>query len=348
MKITGGVMKQIETINAVGHILCHDITEIVKGVTKKARFRKGHIVKEEDIEVLLKLGKDRLYVWEQTEGMIHENEAAEYLKEITINDYIRASECKEGKIDLYAEIDGLLKVDTQKLLMVNSSDEMMIATRHNNMPVKAGDKLLGTRIIPLVIEESKMMEVKKKAGDTPILKLLPYKRLKAGVVTTGNEVYHKRIEDTFTPVIIDKLKAYNIEVVEHEISDDNPDNISAKIKTILEKGVDMIICTGGMSVDPDDKTPAAIKSVADRIISYGAPVLPGAMFMLAYTKEGLPIMGLPGCVMYCKRTVFDLILPRVAAGDPITKSEISALGHGGLCLECDNCTYPECSFGKGA
>ncbi len=341
-------MKLINTNDAVGHILCHDITEIVRGEVKHARFRKGHVVTEADIPVLLKLGKDNLYIWEVQDGMIHEDEAVQYLKKMCFNEHMRASESKEGKIDIYAEIDGLLKVDIERLFLVNSSDEMMIATRHNNMPVKAGDKLLGTRIIPLVIEESKMIEVLEKVSEKPILKLLPYKNLKAGVVTTGNEVFHKRIKDTFTPVIIDKLKVYGIEVTHHEISDDNKDNIAKKIEKLIEAGVDMVVCTGGMSVDPDDKTPAAIKSVAQNIISYGAPVLPGAMFMLAYTDRGIPIMGLPGCVMYCARTVFDLVLPRVAAGDPVTKAEISALGHGGLCLECENCTFPECSFGKGA
>ncbi|MDO5718156.1 MAG: molybdopterin-binding protein [Tissierellia bacterium] len=334
-------MKLIETRKAVGHILCHDITEIVKDVTKRTRFRKGHIVQEEDIPVLLKLGKENLYIWEKKEGMLHENEAAEYLRDIGLNENMSASECKEGKIEIYADCDGLLKIDLDRLYEVNKSDEMMIATRHNNTPVRKGFALMGTRIIPLVIEEEKMEKVKEMVGPEPILKLIPFKKLKAGVVTTGNEVFTGKIKDSFTPVIIDKLKGYGIEVSHHELSDDDKDSIAEKIQRMLDEGVDLVLCTGGMSVDPDDKTPAAIKKVSDRIISYGAPVLPGAMFLLAYTDDGRPIMGLPGCVMYCQRTVFDLVLPRIAAKDPISKDELAMLGHGGLCVNSNECFFPD-------
>lgn len=214
--------------------------------------------------------------------------------------------------------------------------------------MKKGDKLAGTRVIPLVIEESKLNEAKKIAGDKPILELLPYKNMKAGVVTTGSEVYHGRIKDTFTNVIINKLKEYGIEVCWHKIVDDDDEMIINAINEMKKSGAEMILCTGGMSVDPDDLTPGAIKKSGAKIVTYGAPVLPGAMFLLGYFDDGTPIMGLPGCVMYSKATVFDLILPRIASGLKVSKKDISRMGHGGLCLSCGVCTYPRCEFGKGA
>lgn len=341
-------MKKIETVNAVGHVLCHDITRIVKDVVKDTPFRKGYVVTEEDIPVLLSLGKEHLYIWEKKEGMLHENEAAEILFDICKNDNMIGSEIKEGKIELIADCNGLFRVDVDRLDAINELDEIMIATRHTNYAVKKGDKLAGTRVIPLIIEENKLKEAKKIAGDKPLLELLPYKNMKAGVVTTGSEVYHGRIKDTFTPVIINKLKEYGIEVCWHKIVDDDNEMIINAIKEIKESGAEMILCTGGMSVDPDDLTPGAIKKSGAEIITYGAPVLPGAMFLLGYFNDGTPIMGLPGCVMYSKATVFDLVLPRVAAGLKVTKKDISRMGHGGLCFSCKVCTYPRCEFGKGA
>lgn len=340
-------MKKIKTVDAVGHVLCHDITRIIKDVTKDTPFRKGHIVKEEDIPVLLSLGKEHLYIWEKKEGMLHENEAAEILFDICKNDNMIGTEIKEGKIELIADIDGLFRVDVDRLEQINDLDEIIIATRHTNYAVKKGDKLAGTRVIPLIIEEEKLKKAQEIGGDKPLLELLPYKAMKAGIVTTGSEVYHGRIKDTFTPVIIEKLKAYGISVCGHKIADDNSEMIVNSIKELKDNGAEMIICTGGMSVDPDDLTPSSIRKSGANIVSYGAPVLPGAMFLLGYFDDGTPIMGLPGCVMYTKATVFDLILPRVAAGVKMTKKDISRMGHGGLCFACKTCTYPRCEFGKG-
>lgn len=339
-------MKRMKTEDAVGQILCHDITQIIKGVTKDAVFRKGHVIREEDIPVLLSVGKDHIYIWENNENMLHENDAAQILCDICINEHMRPSEVKEGKIELIAECDGVLKIDREKLNRINSLGEMMIASRHGNFPVKAGDKLAGTRMIPLVIEKEKMDKAKEEAGSVPIFTLLPYQKRKAGIVTTGNEVYHGRIQDTFTPVIGEKLSEYGVEIIGQEYSDDNHEYISGCIRDLLRRGADMIICTGGMSVDPDDRTPAAIRSVASTMVTYGAPVLPGAMFLLAYYGNDIPIMGLPGCVMYAKRTIFDLVLPRIMAGEILTKEDFEVLGEGGLCLSCPVCTFPNCGFGK--
>lgn len=347
-------MELRKTQDAVGQMLCHDITQIIPGEFKGPVFRKGHIITEEDIPVLLSVGKDHVYIWEVNDKMMHENDAAMVLYGLCVSDHMHPSEIKEGKVELIADIDGLLKVDRRRLDMVNSMEEMMIACRHGNFPVRAGDKLAGTRIIPLIIEKEKMDRVKEAAGGEPILRLLPYTEKKVGIVTTGNEVYYGRIEDKFTPVVIRKVEEYGAKVIGHKISSDDTDMEIRCIEELLEEGCDFILCTGGMSVDPDDRTPYAIRSAADEVITYGAPVLPGAMFMLAYknctradgSTKRIPIVGLPGCVMYAKRTIFDLILPRLAADDPVTREEIDRLGMGGLCLGCEICTFPNCGFGK--
>ncbi len=342
-------MKLIKTEESVGHVLCQDITQIIRGVTKDAVFRKGHVVTEEDIPVLLSVGKEHLYVWENDETMLHENDAAQVLYEICKGDHMHGTDVKEGKIELIAEVDGILKINKERLLAVNSFEQMMIAARHGNTPVKCGDKLAGTRIIPLVIEKEKMEQVKHVGNEEPIFTILPYQKKKVGIVTTGSEVFKGRIKDTFGPVIKDKLSEFPTEILGQTYVDDEKAHITEAVLDYIEKGADMIVCTGGMSVDPDDCTPGAIANTGARVVSYGAPVLPGAMMMLAYyEKDGkqIPIMGLPGCVMYAKRTIFDLVLPRAMADDIMTREDICVLGEGGLCLNCDVCTFPNCGFGK--
>lgn len=351
-------MKLIKTVDAEGAVLCHDITQIIKGVTKDAVFRRGHIVAKEDIPVLLSVGKDQLYVWEKEEGMLHENEAAEILCSLCKGSHMERSETKEGKIELTADCDGLLKVDNRGLKAVNGLGQMMIATRHGNFAVKKGDKLAGTRIIPLVIEEEKMERAKESAlaatEGRPILDVMPFVHKKVGIITTGNEVFYGRIKDTFTPVIEEKMAQFDTEIIDHVTWNDDDKKVTASILDMVNKGADVVVCTGGMSVDPDDKTPLAIKNTGARVVSYGAPVLPGAMFLLAYLEveeEGkhrtVAVMGLPGCVMYAKRTIFDLVLPRVMADDEVTEEDLASLGQGGLCLNCPVCTFPNCGFGKG-
>lgn len=339
-------MKLMKTTEAVGQVLCHDITQIIPGVTKDAVFRKGHIITEEDIPVLLSVGKEHIYIWEKNENILHENEAAEILRDICMGEHMKPSEPKEGKIELTAEIDGLFLADTARLKAVNSLGRMMIATRSSGVPVKKGDKLCGTRIIPLVIEKEAMAKAKEVAGDMPLLQLKPFRPRKYGVVTTGSEVFHGRITDKFTPVIEQKLAAYGCEMVAHEICDDDDKGITAAINKMLADGVEMVVCTGGMSVDPDDRTPLAIRNTGASIVSYGAPVLPGAMFLVSYMPDGRPVCGLPGCVMYAKRTIFDICLPYLLADEPITADYLAGLGNGGLCLNCPVCVWPNCGFGK--
>ncbi len=342
-------MKEIRTEDAVGHVLCHDITQIIKDKKKGVVFSKGHIVKEEDIPVLLSVGKEHLFVWEKQPGILHENEAAEILYKICAGSNMHGSDIKEGKIELIADCDGLLKIRRDALLAVNSLGEMMIASRHGDFAIHKGDKIAGTRVIPLVIEQSKMDRAVEAAGPEPIFSVLPFHPKKVAVVTTGSEIQKGLIKDTFTPVLQGKLAEYSCEMIGQTKPGDDRTQITQDILTFARNGADMILCSGGMSVDPDDRPPGAIKDTGADIVTYGAPVLPGAMLLLAYLDmedRKIPVVGLPGCVMYAKRTIFDLVLPRLLADDRITAAEIAGYGEGGLCLNCPVCTFPNCGFGK--
>ena len=342
-------MQEVRVQDAVGMILCHDITEIVRGERKGARFRKGDVIRAEDVPVLLRIGKEHIYVWEDDENMLHENDAAAILRDLCQSAYMTASEPKEGKIELTSTVAGVFEVNEDALDAVNEIDDVMIATIAQHFPVKAGTKLAGMRVIPLVIAKDIMEKVRKMAGTEPLLRILPYRAMKVGVVTTGSEVFHGRIKDTFTPVIDSKLRAFGLQVDEHRLSDDGTEHTRAAIEELLALGMDMVLCTGGMSVDPDDRTPAAIRAAGAEVVTYGAPVLPGAMFLLAYAERDgrtVPVLGLPGCVMYSAATIFDIVLPRILAGERVTRREIRRLGLGGLCLACETCHYPRCTFGK--
>ena len=340
-------MKLMKTEDAVGQVLCHDITQIIKDKTKGPVFRKGHIIRPEDIPVLLSVGKDTIYIWENDETMLHEDEAAAILRDLCLNEHMRASEAKEGKIELTAEIDGLLLIDVERLRAVNALGDMMIATRASGFMVRKGDKLCGTRVIPLVIKKERMELAKQAAGETPLMRLVPVRPRRYGVVTTGNEVYYGRIQDTFTPVIEGKLLEFGCEMAAHVTLNDDHEKITAAVLDMLAQGCEMVFCSGGMSVDPDDKTPLAIKNTGASTVSYGSPVLPGAMFLVSYMPDGRPVCGLPGCVMYARRTIFDLLLPYLVTDTPVTREMLAGLGHGGLCLNCPVCHFPNCGFGKG-
>jgi molybdenum cofactor synthesis domain-containing protein len=340
-------MKQVSVQEAVGMVLCHDITRIVPGQFKGRAFKKGHVIKKGDIDELLDLGKENIYVWEYTKGMLHENEAAMMAARAAVGAGIELTEPNQGRVNLKAAERGLLKINTSLLNKVNSIGQVMISTRHNNTPVKKGDIVAGAKIIPLIIAEEKIKTVKDICNDGEVLaEVRPFKTLKVGMITTGSEVYHGRIKDGFGPVVKKKIKEYGSEVFEQVFMPDDKHLIKEAIEKMLASGAELVITTGGMSVDPDDVTPGAIKETGAKIVTYGTPLLPGAMFLLAY-KGDVPVIGLPGCVMYSKTTVFDLVLPRIFAGERIQGEDITQMGHGGLCLECPECHYPNCVFGKG-
>lgn len=358
-------MKTIRTEDAVGQVLCQDLTQIIPGKSKGPRFKKGHVVREEDIPVLLSMGKVNLYVWELEQGMVHENDAARRLASLCLGPgTIAAGEPSEGKIGINAATDGCLLVNTEKLNAVNATDKVMVATRKGDFAVREGDALAGTRVIPLVVREEVLAAAERAAEGQKLLEVRPFSLKTAAVIATGSEVASGLIEDAFTPVIVRKLAEYGIDVTYTAKPGDEMNDVVAAIGAAREAGVDLVVCTGGMSVDPDDNTPGAIKRAGARIVTYGSPVLPGAMLLVGYfdddcaegaaggvagpsgKKAPVPVLGVPGCAMYNKATVLDLVLPRVAAGVPLTKRDFVVMGEGGLCLGCKPCTFPLCPFGK--
>ena len=340
------MMKMIKVQDAVGSVLSHDVTQIIPGEFKGRAFKKGHIIKEEDIEKLLSIGKDHVYVWEPEECQRLENDAAIRLSNLVVGEGVATSEeIKEGKVDFFADRDGVLKIDKEKLFKLNSLGEIIVSTLHNNTPIRKGEKIGATRVIPLIIDENKIIEAEELIKEK-IIRVDEIKTKRCAVITTGNEVYYGRIKDAFLPVIKQKLGYYGSEVIKQVILPDDKERITEEIlKAVNEDKADMIICTGGMSVDPDDVTPTAIKDCGGELVTYGSPILPGAMFLLAYYND-IPILGVPSCAMYSKRTVLDLVLPRVLADERLTMEDIAEYGHGGLCLDCKVCTFPHCSFGK--
>ena len=338
-------MKMIKVEDAVGCILSHDVTQIIPGKFKGRAFKKGHIIKEEDIQKLLDIGKEHIYVWEPKEGELHENDAAIRISNLVVGEGVaKSEEIKEGKVDFFADRDGVLRIDKEKLFTINSIGEIIVSTLHNNTPIKKGEKIGATRVIPLIIDEKPILKAEELVKNR-VIWVDEIKPKKCLLITTGNEVYKGRIKDAFLPVIKAKLGYYGSEVIRQVILPDEKDRIIEEIQKGLEEKVDMIICTGGMSVDPDDVTPTAIKESGGELVTYGSPVLPGAMFLLAYHND-TPILGVPSCAMYSKRTVLDLVLPRVLADERLSFEDIANYGHGGLCLDCDVCTFPHCSFGK--
>ncbi len=338
-------MKKVNTQDAIGMVLCHDITKIVPGTFKGTAFRKGHIITAADVPELLKLGKEHLYVWEQLPGFIHEEEAAHRIAEAVAGANIEFSPAREGKVSLIASLGGLLKVDRNLLDKVNGLEQILVGTRHTNTLVTKGEILAGARVVPLTIEEERIKQLEDLCRGKSVLQVQPLQAYKVGLITTGSEVYHGRIKDAFGPVIKQKLAGLGSEVVNQVFVSDDLDQIVRAIHDLLALGVDMIAVSGGMSVDPDDLTPGAIKTAGADIVGYGVPVLPGNMFMLGYFGDK-PIVGLPGCVMFNSSTIFDLILPRLLVGEKLTKQDLTQLAYGGLCLNCPVCQYPVCPFGK--
>jgi molybdenum cofactor synthesis domain-containing protein len=378
--------KAVPVQQAVGTVLAHDITEIKPGEFKGRAFKKGHVIREEDVCHLQRLGKDHLFVLNIAEDELHENDAAHALATALMGSGVQsAGEPKEGKIDIIAERDGLLKIDREALLDFNMLGHVMCATLHNNTLVKKGDLVAGTRAIPLVVKKDVVEEAVRIAekgrergagsGEQGVIEVREVRKPRAGVVITGNEVYHGRIKDAFAPVITKKIEEFGGELVGVYYAPDDKEFITDRLRELLNAGADLLITTGGMSVDPDDVTRFAIRELGATDITYGSSVLPGAMFLVGYIQRtddrrqktdnsedhgideslssdicplssDIPILGIPACGMYAKTTVFDLVLPRVLAGERVGRRELAELGHGGLCMKCDVCRYPVCPFGK--
>lgn len=340
-------IQQLETEKSIGKLICHDITKIEKGVFKGTLFKKGHRIAAGDVETLLNLGKKHIYTLELEKGDLHEDDAGQRIARALAGSGLEISAPSEGRLNLVAIHPGLLKVEVARLFKINSIPDVVVATLHNNSPVNTGEKVAGAKVIPLVVNEATIKSVEKICSDgEPLIQVLPYKPFKIGGLITGREVLEGRIKDGFAPVLADKALTYDLEKPLIRFCTDDADLIADGIDQLIADGCSMIIITGGMSVDPDDVTPTGIKKTGAKIIKYGAPALPGAMFLLAYKGE-IPLIGLPACAMFFQNTVFDIILPRLLAGQKVSAADIAALGHGGLCRQCESCVFPNCSFGKG-
>ena len=343
------VLKKIDVKKAVGTILAHDITEIRPGEYKGPAFRKGHVVCDEDICHLQKLGKNHLYLIDLEEDEIHENQAAALLADSLAGEGITwEDEPKEGKISLHARYDGLLTVDSIALAAFNMVEEVMCATLHSHTLVKKGDLVAATRAIPLVMERAPIERAAAIAAQHGgVVSVNALKNARVGLIITGNEVYHGLIEDKFAPILTGKITELGSQVASVAFTPDDAEKIRQAIAGHLSDGCGLILLTGGMSVDPDDVTRKGIGQAGAEEIHYGAAALPGAMFMVAYI-QGVPLMGVPACGLHHRITVLDLVLPRILAGEHIGKKELAFIGHGGLCRDCEECVYPHCPFGKGS
>ncbi len=341
-------VRTIPVEEAVGMVLPHDITEIRPGEFKGAAFKKGHVIRKEDIPHLKRLGREHIYVLEIEPGELHEDEAALRLAKAVAGEGVGyAEEVREGKLTFYARREGLFKVDTEALYRINLLGDIALSTRHGNFWVREGESLAGVRAIPLVIREDIVTEAERIAAESPgVLRVLPRRMSRAGLVITGTEVYFGRVRDAFAPVMQPKLQAYGLEVLGPIFVPDDSQLIREAINSLLSQGAEVVLVTGGMSVDPDDVSRKAIAELNPDLLTYGAPVLPGNMFLVAYLGERA-ILGVPACGMYHGVTILDLVLPRILVGEKLTRREIASLGHGGYCLNCRECRFPVCPFGRG-
>ena len=337
-------MKKIDVYSAVGLPLCHDITAMKDGF-KGALFKRGHIIEQKDIPVLLDLGKKTVYVWEEAENLIHEDDAAVELANLLRTENTVFTDVAEGKTAMLADCDGMFKVDTQLLTAINSIDDITVTTLPNHYPVKKGARLASMRIVPLATDKGNIEYAKKLCRGKQVVELLPYKHLKAGVIITGSEFYTGRIKDRFEDIARAKLANYPCMVIGAKICDDSTDMICCAAESFIAQGADIVIFSGGMSVDPDDVTQAAIGQLGAEIVSYGVPSQPGNMTLVAYLGD-VALLGVPGAAVSLPTTVFDVLLPQVFAGEKFTKQQLVNLAEGGLCQLCSQCHFPNCTFGR--
>lgn len=337
-------MKKIQVEKAVGMTLCHDITAMRDGF-KGAAFKRGHVIKEEDIPELLDLGKKTVFIWEENAGELHEEDCALRMAAMAPVKGAHYTDPSEGKVLLIADERGMFRVDRELLDQINSIGDITITTLPDHYPVEPGARLASMRIVPLVTKEEQIIQAENLCKERKLLDLRPYKKRKIGVVITGSEVYSGRIKDKFEPVVRSKMKEYPSEILGVTICDDDLDMIVGAAQNYLDQGADFLIFTGGMSVDPDDLTPTAIRRLGADIVTHGVPAQPGNMTLVAYLGE-IPVLGIPGAAISLPTTIFDVLLPQIFAGDKLTKKELIGLEDGGLCQMCKVCHYPNCTFGK--
>jgi hypothetical protein len=340
------MLQEIAVANAVGMVLGHDVTRIIPGQEKGPAFRRGHIIQATDVDDFLDIGKEHVYVIDLDEGYLHEDEAARRIATAAVGPGICLNPPSEGRINLTALFDGLLKIDTETLARLNGLGEIAFATLHTNHRVKAHQPIAGTRVVPLVLATEAVAEAETLLKQNPpLIQVKPFRTLEVGMVTTGSEVYSGRIKDGFGPVVRKKFSALGSSILRQVFVSDDVEMTAKAIGDLIAEGAEMVVVTGGMSVDPDDRTPAAIRAAGGQTVTYGAPTFPGAMFMLAHIA-GIPVLGLPGCVMYHNTSIFELVVPRLLAGERVRREDFASMGHGGFCAGCKTCRYPVCGFGK--
>jgi len=339
-------MRKIKASDAIGMVLGHDVTRIIPGKFKGPVLKKGHIIQEKDISLLLDAGNEYIYVLELAPGELHEDDAAIRLARALGGNGLTFYPPSEGKVVLKAAWTGLVRIDVDLLARINETDDIIVSTLHDATPCTAGTMVAATRIIPLTIDEDRITQVEAWCARGPVVDVLPYRLTRVAALVTGDEIFKGRIEDSFDDAVGRKIEAYGARVVEKRRAPDDPDEIARNLREMRALGVDVILTTGGLSIDPGDVTRLGIQRAGAEIISYGSPVLPGAMFCYA-VLDGAPLLGLPACVFHAPTTIFDLIFPKVLTGLPVSRRDIVRLGHGGLCRECDTCHYPVCPFGKG-
>ena len=337
-------MKKVDIEQAVGMTLCHDITAMRDGF-KGAAFRRGHVIRQEDIPAFLDLGKRHVFVWEDNAGEIHEEDAALRMAAMAPVAGAHYTAPSEGKVLLMADTRGMLRVDTELLREINSIGDITISTLPDHYPVESGARLASMRIVPLVTKEEQIIAAERLCAQRKLLDLRPYAHKKIGVIITGSEVYSGRIKDKFEPVVRRKMESYPAEILGVTICDDDLDMIINSAKAYLAKGADFLIFTGGMSVDPDDLTPTAIRRLGAQVVSHGVPSQPGNMTLVAYLGD-VAVLGIPGAAISMPTTIFDVLLPQIFTGDKLTKDDLIRLGDGGLCQMCRACHFPNCTFGR--
>ena len=337
-------MKKIPVEQAVGMTLCHDITAIRDGF-KGAAFRRGHVIEAGDVEKLKDLGKRTVFIWEENAGELHEEDCALRMAAMAPVTGAHYTPPSEGKVVLVADAAGMLRVDVELLAQINGIGDITITTLPDHYPVQPGMRLASMRIVPLVTQERQIIRAEELCRERPLLRLLPYRARRAGLIVTGSEVYSGRIQDKFEPVVRRKLAAYPGALLDVTLCDDDVDMIVSAARALLSRGADFLIFTGGMSVDPDDVTPAAVRRLGARVVRHGAPAQPGNMTLVAYLGD-IPLLGVPGAAISMPTALFDVLLPAIYAGEAIEPADLIRLGDGGLCQQCDACHYPNCTFGR--
>ncbi|MCR5508697.1 MAG: molybdopterin-binding protein [Lachnospiraceae bacterium] len=337
-------MKKTNIEDAVGMTLCHDVTAMYPGF-KGPLFKRGHVIEEKDISAFLDIGKKSVYTGDIPKDMLHEEDCAVRLAQMAAVSGAHYEGPSEGKVVLVSDIDGMLKVNTGLLRSINSIGDITVTTLPDHYRVRKGMKIASMRIVPLFTKKEVIDRAEELCKGSKLIDILPYKSRKAGIIITGSEVYNGRIEERFEKVITGKLDAYPGIIAGVRICDDDTDMIVGSARKLLDLGADFLIFTGGMSVDPDDLTPGAIKRLGAEIVSYGLPAQPGNMTLVAYLNDTV-IAGVPGAAISRPVTMFDVLLPQIYAGIKFTKTDLINLAEGGLCQMCEDCHYPNCTFGR--